>query len=86
MNVLTIYVWGVGIPLYSWVTNAEAVGVGQRGREVDALDLSTGLDVVHVVQPARRSKDIGMPAGADLRLRPAGVGIPVKESWTRRTT
>ena len=66
LSKLTVYVWWVGVPLHARVANAEAVSVGQRGREVDAVDLRAGLDVVHIVQPARRSEDIGVSACTDL--------------------
>ena len=72
---LTVYVWRVSVPLHARMANAEAVGVSERSREVDAVDFRAGLDVVHVVQPARGGQDVGVPAGTDLRLGPAALNV-----------
>ena len=66
LSKLTVYVWWVSVPLHAWVADAEAVSVGQWGRQVDAVDLRARLDVVHIVQPARGSEDIGVSACTDL--------------------
>lgn len=63
---LTINVWRVGIPLHSWVTDAESVCVGERSGQIYIFDLSPRPNVIHVVEPARGCKDVGVSASANL--------------------
>lgn len=58
IQILTIYVRRVRIPLHAWVTNAEPVGVAQRNRRINVFYRLAGLEVERSVEPARSSKDV----------------------------
>ena len=62
----TIDMGRVGVPLYTRMTDAEAVRVHQGSFEVDVVDLLAVLRVVHAVQPARRCEHILMRARTNL--------------------